>query len=436
MKNSLRFTKLLTFLSVAMLLFIGATASAQSTKGSNASSSYAPLTASLQNVKSSLLVNVTTSCSALNPIFSSAIKRYQLVLDEFTPSVTLRPEKANGMDTLLINGHMLDSFTVTLDNGRRQTVRISIRSASTKVSENYSIQVSRAKRSNADLSAISISTWATITPAFDPGTTQYSVTIPYTRSSLVINPQQSDSAARCIYTVDGRRTGSAISLERDQSKTVLVTVTAQNGTFKKNYILNVSRPYPSRQLLLPFINLMPSSFMSSEQLIADDGTRNPTPDPATLPPPDTYLLEIDVVNQYVTAYIKDADGNYTVPYRYMICSSGKRGTSTPIGTFKMAGRKKRFGYFVKFHVFAQYWTQINGGIYFHSILYARRDVKTLSKGSYNKLGTAVSHGCIRLLPPDAKWIYENCAPGTTVVVTNKKAHDPLLPALLLPPPLQ
>jgi len=104
-----------------------------------------------------------------------------------------------------------------------------------------------------------------------------------------------------------------------------------------------------------------------------------------------------------------------------------------VGTFQMAGHKKRFGYFVKFDVYAQYWTQIRGGIYFHSIIYERRSDKYLSESSYRNLGSGVSHGCIRLLPPDAKWIYENCAPGTTVVITRSKPKDDVLPSLLTPP---
>ena len=37
-------------------------------------------------------------------------------------------------------------------------------------------------------------------------------------------------------------------------------------------------------------------------------------------------------------------------------------------------------------------------------------------GSESNLGRKASHGCIRLKIDDAKWIYDNCPYGTTVVI--------------------
>ena len=41
------------------------------------------------------------------------------------------------------------------------------------------------------------------------------------------------------------------------------------------------------------------------------------------------------------------------------------------------------------------------------------------EGGYSdssQLGVNISHGCIRLLEKNAKWIYDNALPGTKVVV--------------------
>lgn len=285
------------------------------------------------------------------------------------------------------------------------------------------------------LSSIELSSWALMFPSFDTDTTLYRIVIPYAKDHIEIIPKQIENNARVSVTVDGRRQSSVITLEKDQSKTVLITVTPKKGSGKRVYTLSVARPYPPRQYLGFFKNLMPASFMDFEQLINDDKTRDLPPDPSTLPPSDTYMLEVDLVNQYVTAYTKDADGEYTIPTRFMICSSGHKKTPTPVGTFKMGTIKRRFGYFQDYGVYAQYWTQVVGGIFFHSVIYEKRDERTLTESSYENLGTAVSHGCIRLLPPDAKWIYEHCAPGTVVVITKSKVPDPFLPSLLLPPPM-
>ena len=40
----------------------------------------------------------------------------------------------------------------------------------------------------------------------------------------------------------------------------------------------------------------------------------------------------------------------------------------------------------------------------------------LNKTSVRKLGRRASHGCIRLTVEDAKWIYDNCPAGTTVII--------------------
>ena len=80
-------------------------------------------------------------------------------------------------------------------------------------------------------------------------------------------------------------------------------------------------------------------------------------------------------------------------------------------------------YFPKFKVYAQYQVRIKGSILFHSILYDKKDLKTLKTSSYNNLGKRASHGCIRLLPEDARWIYENCSPGTEVHVFEGEAIE-------------
>ena len=41
---------------------------------------------------------------------------------------------------------------------------------------------------------------------------------------------------------------------------------------------------------------------------------------------------------------------------------------------------------------------------------------TLREGSLYALGQKASHGCIRLKVKDAKWIYDTCPEGTTVVI--------------------
>jgi uncharacterized protein YgiM (DUF1202 family) len=91
--------------------------------------------------------------------------------------------------------------------------------------------------------------------------------------------------------------------------------------------------------------------------------------------------------------------------------------------FKIGGRE-RFGRFLNFGgTYARYWTQIVGGVYFHSILFDKRDINTLEHGAFRNLGNKVSHGCVRLYVEDAKWLYYYACPGTTINVTNSEPSN-------------
>ena len=64
----------------------------------------------------------------------------------------------------------------------------------------------------------------------------------------------------------------------------------------------------------------------------------------------------------------------------------------------------------------RYAYRIYGPYLFHSVLYSEKDTSTLRQGSVDNLGRPASHGCIRLSVEDAKWLYNNCAAGTTVKI--------------------
>ena len=160
-------------------------------------------------------------------------------------------------------------------------------------------------------------------------------------------------------------------------------------------------------------------------------TPRPTPEPTPIP----YAITVDVQNQVTRVYGLDENGQYTVPVRQMVCSTGKVGTPSDVGEFVLTGRRARWCYFSLYGSYAQYWTRINANIAFHSVIYNRVDYGALSTKSYNMLGSRASHGCIRLLVTDAKWIYDNIGEGVTVTVTEDLPHDPELRAAIKPPAL-
>ena len=166
-----------------------------------------------------------------------------------------------------------------------------------------------------------------------------------------------------------------------------------------------------------FKKLAPTVSMSFAELVGDNGDYSKV---KSYPTAGTYQLEVNLYYQVITAYTKDANGKYTVPARYMICSTGRSTDPTPAGTFKMGSQRFRFSKFETYNVYGQYWSQITRNIFFHSLLYTQKNAKTYTASSYKSLGKRVSHGCIRMLVPDARWIYYYAAPGTVVKIIKGK----------------
>lgn len=137
--------------------------------------------------------------------------------------------------------------------------------------------------------------------------------------------------------------------------------------------------------------------------------------------PNRYSIEIDLVNQVITVY--DQSGSAVLQ---SLCTTGSDKTPTGSGKFRLGDLKERFGYFVAYGEYAQYWTQVVRGVYIHSVMYKSKKLSSMSKSAYNNLGKNVSHGCVRVLPHVAQWIYYNCPPGTLCNIVKNKAANPYL----------
>ena len=125
-----------------------------------------------------------------------------------------------------------------------------------------------------------------------------------------------------------------------------------------------------------------------------------------------YKLMVDVSEQRV--YVGQWNGSsYEGPIKKFPCASGKVDTPTPLGTYQAGGKTgNEWYYFKEFKCYAKWAYHIVGGVLFHS-----NTVNSIGGHPSNGgLGHRASHGCIRLRLEDAKWIYDNCPEGTTVVI--------------------
>ena len=126
-----------------------------------------------------------------------------------------------------------------------------------------------------------------------------------------------------------------------------------------------------------------------------------------------YTLFVNRALNCVSVVRTEEDGTVT-PVKAMVCSCGREGHETPEGVFQTSDYYE--WRLMVDDTYGRYAVRFNGKILFHSVPYIEPSPDTLEWEEYNKLGENASLGCVRLTAEDAKWIYENCKPGTTVVV--------------------
>ncbi len=132
-------------------------------------------------------------------------------------------------------------------------------------------------------------------------------------------------------------------------------------------------------------------------------------------PPHVFTIshiEVNKTMQMVTVFGKDAVGT-VMPLKYFLCSTGAPLELTPNGNFtaRPLTYSKNHGpwyYFADSKCWVLYCTQISGNICFHSIPFNTYGVDSLSSSGYAAIGEIASHGCIRLMIEDARFIWENC----------------------------
>ncbi|WP_177244266.1 cadherin-like beta sandwich domain-containing protein, partial [Cohnella sp. OV330] len=192
------------------------------------------------------LSNLMLSQGTLNTTFASGTTSYTASVGNATTGLTVTPTVADVTatvkvnDTTVTNGNA--SGTISLGVGANTiTILVTAESGATKT---YTITVTRAASSNADLSNLMLSE-GTLNPGFGSGTTAYTANVGSAISSMTVTPTVADSTATVKVNTIGATSGSAsdpISLSVG-SNTITVLVKAQNGSTKA-YTITVNRAIP------------------------------------------------------------------------------------------------------------------------------------------------------------------------------------------------
>jgi len=120
-----------------------------------------------------------------------------------------------------------------------------------------------------------------------------------------------------------------------------------------------------------------------------------------------YLIWVSLKTQTVNVF-SGSKGNWEL-VKSMPCASGNPATPTVKGTFRV---QKRYNVWIFDGYKVRYATGFYEGYAFHSRPYNNSFTQLLDP----TMGEPASHGCLRMLDEDCKYIYDNIPWGTTVVV--------------------
>lgn len=129
-----------------------------------------------------------------------------------------------------------------------------------------------------------------------------------------------------------------------------------------------------------------------------------------------YFLHVDKSEHLMTVYSKDENGNYTNKYKKFSVATGSSPSMTPLGTFTLGEQEDWHEWAAG--TYSPYAYTFAPGLYIHGPIYTEKDFDTVIQKSVNEIGTNATSGCIRMYTSDAKWIYQNCPPGTKIQIVN------------------
>jgi hypothetical protein len=172
------------------------------------------------------------SSGTLTPAFDPLTTSYTASVDNSVTSVTVTPTVEDSTASFVVSGG--SNLAVAANS-----IDVQVTAQDGLTVKTYTVSVTRAPSSNANLSALVLST-GSFTPVFDSQKTSYTATVDNTVTSVAVTPTVEDSNAS--FSVSGG-TGLAAG-----PNTVDVQVTAQDTTTIKHYVITINRLPPPLDL--------------------------------------------------------------------------------------------------------------------------------------------------------------------------------------------
>jgi len=190
------------------------------------------------------LASFTLSTGVLHPTFVPSTVNYVTTVPNSITSISVTPTTIEAHATVKVNSIAVTSSTasaaipLTVGDNVITTVVTAENGTSVKT---YTLTVTRKPSTNDDLAALKFSNGA-LTPAFTPGTTSYTKSVPNGVASVTLTPTTADTSA--TVTVNGgpvvSGTASAAIALNTGDNPIAIVVTAQSGD-TKTYMLTVTR---------------------------------------------------------------------------------------------------------------------------------------------------------------------------------------------------
>ncbi len=213
----------------------------------------------------SLSLSVESESSPLSPPFDPAVavRSYSIAnvansVGDTTISVTAQNPAnirlirigSSSDDDIAVNALSVTSDAIPLEEGGTTTITIVVIAQDGTTEEEYTVAVERLPSMVADLEALEVvgdSGTIELDPDFSTGETEYTARVRNDLETILINTTATQSAATIqiakteIMDNTPRMPRRSISLDQGTTTTIVVRVTAQDGTTTANYVVTVVR---------------------------------------------------------------------------------------------------------------------------------------------------------------------------------------------------
>ncbi|WP_080834903.1 cadherin-like beta sandwich domain-containing protein [Cohnella massiliensis] len=193
------------------------------------------------------LSGLALSSGTLSPDFEPDTTIYFASVSHLVDRITVTPTVSDTKATATVNGKAAasgePSEDIPLSVGSGNTIAIEVRAEDGASTKTYIVAVTRAgpPGSDAELVGLTLSS-GTLRPYFAPGTTSYSVRVDMSVSSITVMATPADDGA--TVTVNGAVVANGTpskAIPLGSGNTIAIEVTAEDGTTKKTYTVQVTR---------------------------------------------------------------------------------------------------------------------------------------------------------------------------------------------------